>query len=125
MKKLMIAVALILGLGFAQNAMAQNLPVINKAKKTFSVYMADDDDTPLIYGYETADVTSKKMICFSSFTVDVDGNPHKCALGAYYTTDAIDIEYVATVGSFVQLKMITTGKADAIFYIETKMVKFQ
>ncbi len=120
MKKLMFTVALILGLGFVNDAVAQNLPVVNRTKKTFSVYMADDDDTPLIYGYETASTSSKKMICFSSFTVDVDGNPHKCALGAYYTTDAIDVEYIGIEGSFVKLQL-----AGTVFYIETKMVKFQ
>ena len=125
MKKLMIAAALILGLGFAHNAMAQNLPVINKAKKTFSLYMASDDDTPLIYGYETADVSSKKMICFSTFTADVDGNPHKCALGAYYSTDEIEIVYIATEGSFVKLKMVNSSKGDVVFYMETKSVKFE
>lgn len=125
MKKIIFSLAILVGSVLTNDCFAQNLPTINTAKKTFNVYMETDDDTPLIYGYESADLTSKKMICFSSMTADVDGNPHKCVLGAYYTTDEISIDYIATEGSFVKLKFTADGKPDAIFYIEKKMVKFE
>ena len=54
---------------------SQNLPSVNKADKSFSLYMDKYDDTPLIYGYKLPDLKSEKMICFSSFTSDVDNNP--------------------------------------------------
>lgn len=79
-----------------------------------------DDDTPLTYGYETASTNSQKMICFSSFTADVENNPHKCSLGAYYTTDEIEITYLGTEGSFVKLQLKST-----VFYVEIKNVKFE
>lgn len=123
MKKIIIAVTFMFVLGFANQVMAQNFPQINAAKGTFDLYMGDDD-TPLIYGYESADATSKKLICFSSMTADVEGNPHKCSLGAYYTTDEIEVQYIATEGSFVKLKFISQSKSSTIFYIEKKFVKF-
>jgi len=99
---------------------AQNLPVINQSKKTFSLYMGDDD-TPLIFGYENAATSSVKMICFSSFTADVENNPHGCFLGSYYTTEDITIQYISTVGEFVKLQF----NGDNYFYIEKKFVKFE
>lgn len=122
MKKYIILLLIVVGLGAATRVYAQNLPVVNRAKQTFNVYMADnDDDTPLIYGYETPVTGSKKMICFSSFTADVENNPHKCALGAYYTTDDITIKYITVEGDFVKLQF--EGKE--FFYIEKKFVKFE
>jgi hypothetical protein len=123
MKKIIIAATFMFVLGFANQVMAQNFPQINAAKGTFDLYMGDDD-TPLIYGYESADASSKKLICFSSMTADVDGNPHKCSLGAYYTTDEIEVQYIATEGSFVKLKFISQSKSATIFYVEKKFVKF-
>jgi hypothetical protein len=86
--------------------------------------MDQSDDTPLIYGYESADVKSKPTICFSSFTVDVDGNPHKCLHGAYYETGDLDISFVGFSGDFVQLKM-TTKTGDVTFYMEKKNIRFE
>ncbi len=125
MKKILAVTVIIVASIFTNQCFAQNLPVVNKAKKSFNVYMVSDDDTPLIYGYETADISSKKMICFSSFTVDVENNPHKCVLGAYYTTDDISIDYLVTEGDFVKLAFKEAGKSDVIFYIEKKFVKFE
>jgi|688.fasta_scaffold448844_2 hypothetical protein len=123
MKKIIMAATFMFVLGMANQVMAQNFPQINASKGTFDLYMGDDD-TPLIYGYETADASSKKLICFSSMTADVEGNPHKCSLGAYYTTDEIEVQYIATEGSFVKLKFISQSKSSTIFYIEKKFVKF-
>lgn len=125
MKKIIFSLAILSGLVLTNDCFAQNLPVIDMAKKTFNIYMDNSDDTPLIYGYETDDLTSKKLICFSTMTADVDGNPHKCKLGAYYTTDDISITYIENAGNFVKLKFVADGNEETIFYVEKKMVKFQ
>ncbi len=125
MKKIILLGCILLGVSLSNLCTAQNLPSINTSKKTFDLGMDDSEDTPLIYGYETADATSKKLICFSTFTSDVENNPHKCALGAYYTTDDIEIQYIGTEGSFVKLRFIGSSKGDVVFYVEKKMVKMQ
>jgi hypothetical protein len=104
---------------------SQNLPSINKAVKSFSLYIDKYDITPLIYGYILPDIKSEKLICFSSFTSDVDNNPHKCVLGAYYETGDLNIEYITIEGSFVKLKFKAEGKQDTLFYIEKKNIKFE
>jgi hypothetical protein len=104
---------------------SQNLPSINIADKSFSLYMDKYDETPLIYGYKLPDLKSEKLICFSSFTSDVDNNPHKCVLGAYYETGNLSIEYITTEGSFIKLKFKVEGKQDTLFYVEKKNIKFE
>lgn len=104
---------------------SQNLPSINKADKSFSLYMDKYDDTPLIYGYKLPNLKSEKMICFSSLTSDVDNNPHRCILGAYYETSDLNIEYITIEGNFVKLKFKEEGKQDALFYVEKKYIKFE
>lgn len=100
----------------------QNLPVISSSNKMFYLEMGDDD-TPLIYGYENADVNSKKLICFSSFTKDVENNPHQCVYGAYYDTSELEIYFAGNSGDFVKLKM-KTAKGDVYFYMEKKHIVF-
>ena len=104
---------------------SQNLPSINKVDKSFWLYIDKYEETPLIYGYQLPDLNSEKMICFSSFTSDVDNNPHKCVLGAYYETVDLNIEYISMEDNFVKLKFTTEGKQESIFYVEKKSVKFE
>lgn len=103
---------------------AQNLPSINKSEKTFNLGMNEDEDTPLIFGYELPDTYSTKMICFSSATADVEKYQSKLPLGAYYTTDDVTIEYVATEGNFVKLSFKTYYE-ETTFYIEKKNISFE
>lgn len=125
MKKIIIAFVFLTGCLFTSESFAQNLPVVNTAKKSFALYMDNSDDTPLIFGYEKADVNSKRMICFSSMTVDVEGNPNKCVLGSYYESGELNIEYVSLEGGFVKLKFISDNASETVFYIEKKNVKIQ
>jgi hypothetical protein len=83
------------------------------------------DDTPLILGFMLPDVKSKKMICFSSYTKDVETNPYKCELGAYYDTGDLNIQLVEIEGSFVKLRFIMEGQEDKFFYIEKKNIRLQ
>ena len=125
MKKLMTISGAILFTLLTNFCYSQNLPSINKTDKSFSLYMDKYDETPLIYGYKLPDLKSEKMICFSSFTSDVDNNPHKCVLGAYYETGDLNIEYITIEGNFVKLKFKEEGKQDTLFYVETEYIKFE
>ena len=125
MKKLMKISGAILFTLLTNFCYSQNLPSINKSDNSFSLYMDKYDETPLIYGYKFPDLKSEKMICFSSFTSDVDNNPHKCVFGAYYTTVDLNIEYITIEGNFVKLKFKVNGKKDTLFYIEKKYIKFE
>ncbi len=125
MKILMIISGSILFTILSNLCYSQNLPSINKVDKSFWLYIDKYEETPLIYGYQLPDLNSEKMICFSSFTSDVDNNPHKCVLGAYYETVDLNIEYISMEGDFVKLKFTTEGKQESIFYVEKKSVKFE
>ena len=125
MKKLMTISGAILFTLLTNFCYSQNLPSIDKEEKSFSLYMDKYDETPLIYGYKLPDLKSEKMICFSSFTSDVDNNPHKCVLGAYYETGDLNIEYITIEGNFVKLKFKEEGKQDTLFYVETEYIKFE
>ncbi|MEY3048460.1 MAG: hypothetical protein RL365_498 [Bacteroidota bacterium] len=125
MKILMIISGSILFTILSNLCYSQNLPSINKVDKSFWLYIDKYEETPLIYGYQLPDLNSEKMICFSSFTSDVDNNPHKCVLGAYYETVDLNIEYISMEGNFVKLKFTTEGKQESIFYVEKKSVKFE
>ena len=104
---------------------AQNLPTINLADKSFSIYIDKYDDTPLIFGYKLPDIKSEKMICFSSYTSDIESNPHNFILGSYYETTDLNIEYINLEGIFVKLKFKAEGKQDTVFYIEKKNIEFE
>jgi len=125
MKILMIISGSILFTILSNLCYSQNLPSINKVDKSFWLYIDKYEETPLIYGYQLPDLNSEKMICFSSFTSDVDNNPHKCVLGAYYETVDLNIEYISMEDNFVKLKFTTEGKQESIFYVEKKSVKFE
>jgi hypothetical protein len=125
MKKIMTISGVILYVFLSNFCYSQNLPAIDKANKSFSLYMDKYDDTPLIFGYKLPDSKSEKMICFSSFTSDVENNPYKCVLGAYYETDGSNIEYIAIEGNFVKLKFKEEGKQDTLFYVEKKDIRFE
>ncbi len=125
MKKIVTVFGAILFALLTNFCYSQNLPVVNKNDKSFSLYPSKFDDTPLTYGYKSPELTSEKIICFSSFTDDVENNPHKCLIGAYYSTYDLNIEYITTENNFVKLKFKEEGKQDIMFYVEKKYIIFE
>lgn len=106
---------------------AQNLPVVNK-DGSFHLFQDKFEDTPTIFGYLEPDVNSEKVICFSSMTEDVEGNPHHLPLGAYYTTEDVYIDLVDSNNdpkSKFLFFNISTEDGDKWFYLERKHVKFE
>jgi hypothetical protein len=122
MKRFLSIILIVIAPSFCSS---QNLPFIDKSDGSFMLFMDKYDDTPLIFGYSLANVQSEKVICFSSYTSDVENNPNNCQLGSYYTTIDLNIAYVATEGDFVKLKFIANGRPERIFYIEKKNVLFE
>ncbi len=122
--KIVITIALIC---LANLLFCQNKAIIDKSTKDFRCTM--DNGEYRIFGYDTMSIKGNKTVCISSFTSDVEGNPNKCSLGAYYSTFDIPNEgkiiYITSQNHFVKLKYVEPKKADVIFYIEEKMVEFE
>ncbi|MCB0479136.1 MAG: hypothetical protein KDC84_13290 [Crocinitomicaceae bacterium] len=109
---------------FSSSIFAQDPIQVNAGKKAVFVYETMDQDFTT-FGYAKADKSSAKMICFSNMTADVDENPHKCSMGAYYTSDDFDIHYLGTEGSFIKCSADPDGSGDRVFYIEKSAVVFE
>lgn len=76
------------------------------------------------YGYKKPDVTSKKLILFSIFSNDVDGNPFNLPLGAYYDTrfnDDFSLKYSGEENGFTKVDIV--GKKQSM-YFERKWIIF-
>ena len=125
MKKIITISILVLIAPIKNICLSQNLPRIDKETKSFYLYMENDDDTPLIFGYSLPNVQSEKIICFSSATSDIENNPNKCKLGSYYETSDIEIEYDSTIGDFIKLKLKSASNKDEYFYIKKSRVIFE
>ena len=78
-----------------------------------------------VYGYQIAyaDVSTRKMICFSSHEGDVRTNYSNCPLGSYYDTDKLKtgdkIIYLGVTGPFAKMNFISAydGKK-TVFYLQ-------
>lgn len=81
-----------------------------------------------IFGYEKADLKSRKKILFSVFTFDVKGNPCNCVFGSFYETSSmkgITMKYVGKEKSFIKVEL-HEGKAKlGTVYFEKKWVEFE
>jgi len=88
-------------------------------------FWSDMDKDHRFYGYEKPDVTSKKLILFSIFTNDVDGNPFEMPLGSYYDTRGLEpnkISYYDKDGDFISTEFEDVqGKVTKV-YFESKWV---
>ncbi len=125
MKKILVNISIMLASLLYTSCFSQNLPSIDKIDKTLVLNNSGDGDTPLIFGYELPDIKSKKLICFSSSTKDIDNNPYKCQLGSYYETGSLVIEYITTEGNFVKLKFKSKDKAESILYFEVEKIRLE
>ena len=109
-------------------ATAQTKAYINRTTKEFNL-TADIKKDHKIFGYELPSANSKKLILFSVFTKDVDGNPNKCQLGSYYQTNGLKqgdkIMYISTKGVFVKLNYIAADNKVTTFYVMRKFVVFE
>ncbi len=110
-------------LTFSLISLGQTQGAISKKEKTFNVF-AEKTSEYKIFGYEKTDIQSKKVICISAFTADVEKNPNKCILGSYYDSSELNLKYIGIVGNFYKIQFITTPKTEIYFYIEKKDAEF-
>ena len=112
--------SLILFVFFSSAAISQTvsqgaaMTVAHVDKKTKEFFVTSNPKAEYkIFGYQYANVTTRKMICFSSYTYDVGDNLNKCPLGSYFDSGKMKegdrITYVGKAGSFS--KMMFTAEA--------------
>lgn len=80
------------------------------------------------FGYAKPDLNSEKLLLFSIFTNDVEGNPFRCKLGAYYQTmsmDDIELKYVSSKGSFVEFIAIDKSGITTTVYFQKAWIVFE
>lgn len=108
------------------NEEAMQKAVIAVRDSTFHVYNNIRADYRII-GYERPDTSSRKMVLFSVFTSDVEGNPFRCPYGAYYDSALgaqLVIKYTAGLESFIQARISGLDRPSATVYFENKWVEF-
>ncbi len=126
MKSLLVFIAI---LTFSVTAgHSQTKAHVNRKTKEFYL-VANIKQDHKIFGYTMPDVKSKKVILFSVFTSDVQGNPNKLPLGAYYETSNLQkgdkIGFVSVAGEFVKLNYITKDNKVTPFFIARKYIDFE
>ena len=81
-----------------------------------------------IFGYEKPDIHSKRLLLVSVFTSDVENNPFKCELGAYYDTyrmENLSLKYISTEGEFLQAIAVDKDNKITKLYFEKKWFEFE
>lgn len=91
-------------------------------KKTKEFYVASNQKPDYrVFGYQYANNTTKKMICFSSRVADVNDNYNGCPLGSYFDTGRMrtgdKIVYLGGVGRFGKMAFISGTGRKTIFYL--------
>jgi hypothetical protein len=116
MKKI---IPVLLFLFFSTAAESQKAQVDKKTKEFFVV--SNPKAEYKIFGYQYPNITTKKMICFSSYTYDVGDNLNKCPLGSYFDSGRMKegdrIIYLGMVGSFGKMNFITGSGKKTLFYV--------
>jgi hypothetical protein len=91
-------------------------------KKTKEYYVAPNSKSDYrVFGYEYANNTTRKMICFSSHMTDVKDNYNRCPLGSYFDSEQLKlgdkIVYLGGVGSFGKMQFISASGKKTLFYL--------
>ena len=105
-------------------------PLAGISKKDSILYITNDMKVGdhRFFGYKNPDTASTKMILISTFSSDVDGDPLKLPLGAYYETGNMNgtkIKFAETNGNFIRT-MVTTKKSGVpvVVFFEKKWISF-
>jgi len=116
MKKIL---TIILLLAAFSRSTGQTVARVDKKTKEFFIPTASKAQYR-IFGYEFANVSTRKMICFSSYTGDVGANMYNCPLGSYFDTSLMKegdrIVYLGAAGSFSKMNYITGSGKKTFFY---------
>ena len=81
-----------------------------------------------IFGYSKPNTQSKKLLLLSIFTNDVENNPFKCELGAYYDTNRMenmDLKFIQSIKDFVEVTVFdhNSNKVTTV-YFEKRFIDF-
>lgn len=77
-----------------------------------------------MFGYEKPDVNSKKLILFSIFTKDVNGNPFAMPLGSYYDVFEMEkkqqayLKYIKTKKRFVEMELVKDSCKTKLYFLK-------
>jgi hypothetical protein len=117
MKKLSSIVLFLVCIAFVH---AQTPGKVDKKTKEF-IIPSNTKAEFRIYGYQYANESTKKMICFSSNRYDVAANIANCPLGSYFNTGLLKegdhIVYLGKVGNYGKMNYITGSGKKTIFYM--------
>jgi hypothetical protein len=102
------------------SALGQTTGHVDKKTKEFFIVSSPKAEYK-IFGYQFPNITTQKMICFSSYSYDVRDNLNKCPLGSYFDTSFMKegdrIVYLGMVGRFGKMNFITGRGKKTVFYL--------
>jgi hypothetical protein len=120
--------SLILLLLVASGALGQVIGIVDKKTKEFSV-AANQKMEYRVFGFQFANITTQKMICFSSHDTDVRANYSRCLLGSYYDSEKMKlgdkIIYLGGIGIFGKMYFISGNGKKTIFYLPKSSFKIK
>ncbi|PWT73456.1 MAG: hypothetical protein C5B59_13435 [Bacteroidetes bacterium] len=100
--------------------MGQAVGRVDKKTKEFTV-PANLKTEYRVFGYEYANPSTRKMICFSSRVADVKDNFNRCPLGSYFDSEKIKygdkIIYLGPIGAYGKMGYIASDGKKTIFYL--------
>jgi hypothetical protein len=109
-------------------ALGQAIGTVNKKTKEFTVPPNQKMDYQ-VFGYQFANITTQKMICFSSHEGDVRANYSRCPLGSYFDTEKLKlgdkIIYLGSMGPFGKMNFISGTGQKTIFYLPKSSFKIK
>ena len=116
MNKLLAIVALLL---IASGSYSQVIGKVDRKTKEFSI-AADQKVNFTVFGYQYANVTTQKVICFASDENVMRANSN-LKLGSFFDTDRLPagtrIMWLGMAGPFGKMSFITGGGKPVTFYI--------
>lgn len=114
-KILLFSVFLLVSMGSS----AQVVGKVDKATKEFSIASGQKVEF-MIFGYQYANATTDKLICFASNDNVVRANSN-CKLGSYFDTHAMNpgdkVLYLGIAGKFAKMNFVSPSKGNRVFYI--------
>lgn len=81
-----------------------------------------------IFGYSAPDIHSERLLLLSVFSNDVENNPFRCKLGAYYNTrdmDDLTLKFIAITENFVRAELIDKYNNHTTIYFEKKWINIE
>lgn len=104
---------------FATGSFAQVIGRVDRKTKEFTI-AANQKVDYIVYGYQFANATTQRLICFASNQDVVRANVND-KLGAYFDTFSMPagdkIMYLGVAGTFGKMSFMTGGGAKITFYL--------